>query len=256
MCLIFIAKHQHEDYPLLIAANRDEFYNRPTLPLHAWENSPIIAGKDLSAGGTWLGVTAKGRFAALTNYRDPADQLKDPLSRGLLVKAFLESDQHPQHYLTNLANQAQRYQGFNLLVGEGSDLWYFSNRQDSPPEAVSAGIHGLSNHLLNTPWPKVKQGKQAFKHALKPAHSANELAAELIPVLNQREPAPDSDLPNTGVGLAFERALSPRFIHAPGMQYGTRCTTILIMDNNRQIYLLEQNWNSDGEPGERIELTI
>lgn len=258
MCLIFFAVNAHPNYSLLVAANRDEFFQRPTLPLHAWENSPVIAGKDLTGGGTWMGITREGRFAAITNYRDPKDSVADPLSRGLLVREFLESQQSAPDYLNAVAEQSHRYPGFNLVAGRHADLWYYSNRANKGPEKLTAGIHGLSNHLMDTPWPKVADGKQELQQLLASSGdmSNDTLADTLFSLLTHRQPALDNKLPDTGVGLAFERELSPRFIHAPGINYGTRCSTVVMLGNGYSHYVIEKTWNSKGEEEDHVNLVF
>ena len=248
MCLIFFAVEAHPDYPLIVAANRDEAYARPTLPLHHWENSPIIAGKDLTAGGTWMGITRSGRFAAITNYRDPCESVQNPLSRGLLVKNFLESQQTAPTYLQAIANEGHRYQGFNLVVGQGSELWYFSNRADTGVKQLPPGIHGLSNHLMDTPWPKVSEGKSDLDNLLSSLqHPPGKTTTQpLFGLLNHREPAPDSELPNTGIGRDFEKELSPRFIISKGKRYGTRSSTVLMMAGSSDYLIAEKNWDNQG----------
>lgn len=249
MCLIFFAVEAHPDYPLIVAANRDEAYERPTLPLHHWENSPIIAGKDLTAGGTWMGITRSGRFAAITNYRDPRESVQNPLSRGLLVKNFLESQHTAPTYLQAIADEDHRYPGFNLVVGQGSELWYFSNRADTGVKQLSPGIHGLSNHLMDTPWPKVRGGKADLEATLSTLpYPAGEAAIQpLSELLLNRHPAPDHELPDTGIAKAFEKELSPRFILSTGRRYGTRSSTILLRDNNEDFLMVESTWNAHGE---------
>lgn len=252
MCLIFLAIDAHPDYPLIVAANRDEFFNRPTAPLHQWENSPVIAGKDLSAGGTWMGATTDGRFAALTNYRNPGNHIDNPISRGNLVREFLETQEHPLDYLKSLQSNANRYLGFNLLVGATNEIWYFSNTNNTEPTKLNKGIYGLSNHLLDTPWPKVKKGKQIFQsiiteHTHAPAEI--DLTQELQRLLEDKTQAEDNELPNTGLSTEIEKALSARFIQAPTtMGYGTRCSTLLLRGPGNRLTMLEQTWDIAGNP--------
>ena len=158
MCLILFAYRSLPDYRLVLAANRDEFYDRPTRHVAFWDDAPeILAGRDLKAGGTWMGITKKGRFAAITNYRDSGMTIENAPSRGDLVKDFLIGKSRPHDYLESLQNKGQDYNGFNLIIGDGNELFYYSNR-DGNIHNIEPGVHGLSNHLLNTPWPKVAQG--------------------------------------------------------------------------------------------------
>ena len=222
MCLILLAYKQHPEYPLILAANRDEFYRRPTQPLQPWQDAPhVLAGRDLQAGGTWLGVSADGRLATVTNFRNPTQGTSRERSRGELTARFLRKESSAETYLKQLRPMADDYQGFNLLLGDASGLWYFSNRDAASPKPLPAGIYGLSNHLLDTPWPKVERGKQALRQAL----IAPSLDA-LLSLLEDRWQPPPEQLPDTGVGLQREQQLAPVFI--AGMEYGTRCSTALL----------------------------
>lgn len=254
MCLIFFAIDSHTEFPLIVAANRDEYFQRPTLPLHAWDNSSIIAGKDLTGGGTWMGITPTGRFAALTNFRDPRETVNHPLSRGLLVRGFLESQDSASDYLEAVINDGHRYPGFNLVAGKGTELWYVSNRESRGPQQLGPGIHGLSNHLMNTPWPKVTEGKRRLGNILSAQQES--LTDTLFALMNHREPAPDHALPDTGVGMPLEKILSSRFIAAPMLNYGTRCSTLFMLDSQGKRHLFEKTWNRHGEEDEQIKLTI
>jgi len=222
MCLILFAWKVESTQPLLVLANRDEYFDRPTLPLHAWQDQPLYAGKDLAAGGTWLGAQADGRWAALTNFRQPDAHRPDAPSRGQLTTDYLASDIEPERYLLRLQAHAADYNGFNLLVGDREQLFYYSNRENEI-RRVAPGIYGLSNHLLDTPWPKVEQGKQRLQQAL--LHAAED--AQLFAIMQDAEHAAAEALPDTGVGERMERLLSPRFIHIPQAAYGTRSTTLL-----------------------------
>jgi uncharacterized protein with NRDE domain len=223
---------------LLLAANRDEFYARPTVPAAFWNDAPeVLAGRDLQGGGTWLGVTRQGRFAAITNYRDPNDIRTDAPSRGELISNFLRGQDSPQEYLHALAKHGQDYNGFNVLVGDNMELWYYSNQAGSP-QRLEPGIHGLSNHLLNTPWPKVEWGRRRLGELL--AVQAEPTTAELFELLANPTPAADSDLPNTGVSLEWERKLSSLFIDSPG--YGTRSSTLVRITSTGELSLTEKTW--------------
>jgi len=238
MCLILIAYRYHPRYPLLVAANRDEFHDRPTAPLGFWEDIPqIVAGRDLKEGGTWMGIDRTGRFAAITNYRDPSRVLLDAPSRGHLVSDFLRSAEPARVYLDRLASKASAYNGFNLVLGDAGGLFYYSNR-GGELRALAPGLYGLSNHLLDTPWPKVQRGRSALRCVLD--HGSDPTADALLHLLADRTPAPDTELPDTGVPLEWERWLSPIFIAAPG--YGTRSSTVLVTDNGGCAHLVEMTW--------------
>lgn len=241
MCLIALAWQLHPDYPLIIAANRDEFYARPTAPAMFWEDSPaILAGRDLSAGGTWLGVTRSGRFAALTNFRNPRAATAER-SRGVLVSAYLQGDDDPMAYAERVAAEGEHYGGFHLLLGTPQALVVVGN-QGQPPQRLSSGVYVLSNHRLDTPWPKVEKARQRLYAAL-----AAPAPETLLVLLADEEIPADELLPDTGVGLHVERMLSPLFIRTP--QYGTRASTVLMLGQQR-IYFSEQTFVA-GEPSER-----
>lgn len=225
MCIIFLALNRHPEHRVLLLANRDEFYDRPTAAAHYWEDFPdILAGRDLVAGGTWLGVTRIGRFAAVTNYRDP-NASKGDSSRGGLVADFLKFDQSAQEYAERVLARSGDYSGFNLIVGEPSgvryEVRYVSNRSDVILK-LDAGIYGLSNHLLDTAWPKVGAGKERFARLLEQPHIDRDSAFDL---LADTAEAADAELPDTGIGREREKALSPIFIKTP--VYGTRSSTFL-----------------------------
>ena len=234
MCLIFISVNDHPDYNLVVAANRDEFYNRKTAPLHEWEDHPeIIGGRDLEAGGTWLGVTKSGRISMVTNYRDLKNIRLDAPSRGELVTNFLLSEKTGDEYLSELQPHAALYNGFNLIVGRVDTLWYCSNYREGM-EKLQPGQYGLSNHLMDTPWPKVVRGKEKFRDILKIRFTAG----DLFNLLLDDQIAADHQLPETGVGLERERALSSMFIKSPG--YGTRSSTVLLIDKKNNFFLTER----------------
>ncbi len=223
MCLILLAHEAHPAHRLVVAANRDEAYERPTAPAAWWEDAPeVLAGRDLRGGGTWMGITRAGRFAAVTNYREAAPADPGAPSRGHLVGGFLLGSASPEAYLRSLRSRAADHAGFNLLLGEGGRMWYASNRGDWGRE-LEPGVYGLSNALLDTPWSKVERGKSGLHRALEAEGGPDE--AELFRLLADAEPAPDDLLPDTGVGTALERVLSSPFIASPG--YGTRASTVL-----------------------------
>ncbi|MGD9590668.1 MAG: NRDE family protein [Pyrinomonadaceae bacterium] len=228
MCVIYIAFHVRKDYPLILLANRDEYYSRPTESSHRWPDHPeILAGRDTVSGGTWLGVTEGGRFAAVTNYRDPNEK-KRGTSRGSLVADFLRSKVPAEDFLTIAREKAHEFAGFNLIVGEmnarRNELYYFSNRIGTV-EKLEKGIYGLSNRLLDTPWPKVDKGKNALSDNLDQVTISVE---PLFEMLRDETPADDESLPDTGIGYEREKLLSAIFIKSP--DYGTRCSTVLRFD--------------------------
>ncbi len=230
MCVIYLAFDQDSAYPLILLANRDEFYERPTLAADYWKDFPqIFGGRDLVRGGTWLGVTKGGRFAAVTNYRDPSAPSR-PRSRGSLVAEFLKSTLPAKQYLIDVKETAAEFSGFNLLVGEMSDkrreIFYYSNRGDDI-QKLTPGIYALSNHLLDTPWPKVVMGKARFKELIEAGNISKE---NFFEILSDKSLADDNSLPSTGIAFAAEKALSAIFIKTPG--YGTRSSTVLTFDNN------------------------
>jgi len=225
MCLILLAWRAHPRYPLVVAANRDEFFARPTAAADFWPDAPqVLAGRDLQGGGTWLGVTRSGRFAALTNYRDPAQVKAEAPSRGELVSGFLCGRGAPDDFRRRIESVAPAYNGFNLLFGTGRSLHYFSNCGEGGGE-LGSGIYGLSNHLLDTPWPKVANGKSALARAL----AALPDDAPLLALLRDDRIAPDDALPRTDVSLDWERLLSAAFVRSAG--YGTRSSTVLLVDD-------------------------
>jgi len=240
MCLILLAFQSHPVYKLIIAANRDEFYERPTLPAAFWEDAPdILGGRDLRAGGTWFGITKTGRIAAITNYRDPSSLTPDAPSRGALVSGFLTGEEDPEAYLAGLALTAADYNGFNLIVGARNHLCWYSNRGDDT-QHLMPGIYGVSNHLLNTPWPKVSRGKIALQNML--ANETGPFPEILFDMLQDRSIPGDDSLPDTGVGIEWERILSPIFISSPN--YGTRSSTILLIDRDDHITFMERTYRS------------
>ncbi len=241
MCLIAIAWRVHADLPLVVAANRDEWRDRAAEPAHWWPDAPqLLAGRDLKAGGTWMGVTRAGRFAAVTNFRDPADRRSTARSRGGLVTEFLLGGAAPAEYLAELRARAHEYNGFNLLVGDGKTLWYFGSREGLVRE-IEPGVHGLSNHLLDEPWPKVVRARSAMGEAL----HERDLVERLFAMLSERGPVADAELPDTGVGLAWERRLSAALI--TGADYGTRASTVLTVARDGAIRFEERTRGADGE---------
>jgi uncharacterized protein with NRDE domain len=239
MCLVFIALKQHSEYKFVLATNRDEFYKRKTSPADFWEeHNQVVGGRDLEAGGTWLAMNVNGKISLVTNYRDPQNIDPNAPSRGHLVSDFLLQDVNAEAYLKKLEPRAKQYNGFNLLAGDVDELFYLSNYKTGINH-LEKGVYGLSNHLLDTPWPKVVRGKENFSTLLK-----GDLNTErLFNFLYDDHRAPDDLLPDTGVGLERERALSAMFIKSPG--YGTRCSTVILVDNDDQVLFSERVYNTD-----------
>ena len=235
MCLIFLALKHHPTYKLIIAANSDEFYNRKTAAADFWKDYPnIIGGRDLEANGTWMGMTTSGKISMLTNYRDPKNISPTAPSRGQLVSDYLEQDIAPEVYLKKVEPKAATYNGFNLLTGNSEEFYYLSNYKTGV-DKITSGLHGLSNHLLETPWPKVEKGKQKLKTILSsPAISSD----KLFEFLYDEDRAADDQLPDTGIGLERERALSSMFIKSPG--YGSRCSTVILIDQDNNVEFSER----------------
>jgi uncharacterized protein with NRDE domain len=241
MCLILFAYQKHPKYKLIVAANRDEAYHRPTAPAHFWEDIPfILAGRDLEKMGTWMGVTKSGRFSALTNYRDPKETKEGKNSRGELVSNALTFQGEVSDYMKSLGRSDDSYPGYNILAGDSNELFYYSNVGKTLIK-ISPGVYGLSNHLLDSEWPKVKRGKEGLTQIT--ANDSELQVEEIFSLLSNAEEAPDELLPNTGVPLEMERVLSPMFIKSNG--YGTRSSTILLMSDT-EIEFIERVYVSDG----------
>ncbi|MGV3638746.1 MAG: NRDE family protein [Flavobacteriales bacterium] len=233
MCLITLAYQFHPRFPLVLAANRDEFLERPTAPASWWADAPhVLAGRDLRAGGTWLGITRTGRFAALTNHRDLRRAPKQGPSRGLLVRTALEGSP---------LEATAAYEGFNLVYGPLNALRYHNNIEPTD-EPLGPGIHGLSNALLNTPWPKVERAKDSLAEALRVPDE--ELVEALFKVLRDPVPAADAQLPDTGLTPPMERALSSVFITTEG--YGTRCSTVVLLGHDGRVHFEERVHTTGG----------
>lgn len=246
MCLILFAYRVHPEYPILIAANRDEFYKRPTLSANFWDDYPnVLAGRDLEKLGTWMGITRGGRLAALTNYRNPNEQSKSR-SRGEIVSRFLTGGWALEEYAQLLHQEREQFPGYNLLFGNEDELFVYSNVSDEV-EKLSPGIYGLSNGFLNTPWPKVVKGKERLRYALNYKESLDE---QLFQVLADSDRAPDAELPHTGVGQELERMLSPLFIQSS--DYGTRTSTILKISINGRVSFKERTFQSNLSYNEQL----
>jgi uncharacterized protein with NRDE domain len=241
VCLIVLGLDAHPLLPLVVAANRDEYLSRPAAPAGYWpEPGGLLAGRDLGAGGTWMGVTRSGRFAALTNVRDPRSFDPAAPSRGELVVRFLASSESPLAHLRRLASDPVRRNGYNLLAGAGGRLAWHSNAGGAPRE-VGAGVHAVSNALLDTPWPKTSRVASGLARVLGRGTPVD--PEELFALLSDREPAPEADLPDTGLGRAAERLLSPPFIVAPG--YGTRGSTLLLVARGGRATYLERRFDEE-----------
>jgi uncharacterized protein with NRDE domain len=246
MCLVLVALRSHPEYPLVVAANRDEFYDRATVPAQLWEEVPsVLAGRDLKAGGTWLGVDRRGRIAAVTNFRQGERENPAPRSRGLLVSEFLTGDAPAPEYMDRVQRDAALYNGFNLIAGDAGGLFYFSNRQGRVRH-LAPGVYGLSNHLLDTPWPKVATTKTAF-HAMLTGRGS-ELSEDLLRLLADRSQPADDLLPSTGVPPDWERLLSSAFIASD--HYGTRSSTVVLVDRKGGVMFTERGFGPGGKPGE------
>lgn len=238
MCLLLMAIRAHPRYKAIFAANRDEFYDRPTAQAAFWADAPqVLAGRDLRAGGTWMGITRSGRIAAVTNYRDPLTHRAEALSRGHLVSEYLRGKETPQSYIERLAERWHQYNGFNLVLGDREALFWCSNRA-AKEMALGPGIYGLSNRLLDTSWPKTERGKAGLKDLVDEEAELN--PEGIFALLSDRREAEEASLPDTGVGLPLERVLSPIFIASPG--YGTRSSTILVVDQGNRVTFLERTF--------------
>ncbi|SCY32622.1 NRDE family protein [Desulfoluna spongiiphila] len=238
MCLILVSLKSHPSFPLVIAANRDEFYARETAPMAWHENAPsVLCGTDLKEGGTWMGVTETGRFAALTNHRDPSRINPDAASRGWIVSRFLEGTDDAPTFADALSRKKNSYNGFNLLFGTVDHLFHYSNISDTLTE-LAPGVHGVSNALLNTPWPKVETGKDALKAMAHPSEES------LFSLLADQTTPEDALLPETGMTLEWERILGPLFIHSE--VYGTRSSCLVTLSADRTLTATERTYSPTG----------
>lgn len=250
MCLILFSWRAHPQHLLVVAANRDEFHDRPAREAAFWNDHPsVLAGRDLTALGTWLGVSRDGRFAAITNYRNPAERLPTAPSRGHLVSDFLTASKVPRDYFSGIAPGADRYNGFSMLAADRDSFAFFSNRQGVVAD-IEPGVHGLSNHLLDTPWPKVTKGKarmQALIGRSFDPHAYLELLADT-------EQTRLAHLPDTGVGAEFERRLSS--IRIVDGSYGTRCSSVLRIGIDGNADFWERSYDRDGNPGGTVHFSF
>lgn len=253
MCLILVAWQAHPEFPLVVAANRDEFHARPTAAAARWMDTPaMLGGRDLEAGGTWLAVADGGRFAAVTNVREPGLPPGE-LSRGRLTRHFLAEDAAPLAYLDAL--QGERYSGFNLLVADTDTVAYRSNRDAAGAARVlPPGIYGVSNHLLDTPWPKLTTAKARFAEALAASAASCPASDALLDMLADDEIVPDMHLPATGVSLEWERRLSAVFVRSPA--YGTRASTLVFRRSDGSGMLIERSFGQDGQATGDVQLAF
>jgi uncharacterized protein with NRDE domain len=244
MCLIAFAWNAHPDYRLIVGANRDEWHERPASPAAWWRDHPqILAGRDLKAGGTWMGITRGGRFAAVTNFRDPGDKKSTARSRGELVTAFLLGRDSPEAFLGAVNSHAHDYNGFNLIVGDTASLAYFSSRNGTI-ENLTPGVYALSNHTLNEPWPKVTAARSALEAIVQAEMPEQARQMAIYELLSDARAASDNTLPDTGVGIEWERVLSPALIVTP--DYGTRASAVLSITNTNVASFEERTRAVDG----------
>lgn len=244
MCLIALALAAHPRFPFIVLANRDEFHDRPSRASGFWPERPeLLGGRDLRAGGTWMGLTRRGRFAALTNVRGPGSALPDAPSRGGLVAEYLLSDRTPERWLSGLNPPISAYAGCNLVFGDCTALSQVGNCGPLALTSLGSGVHALSNALMDTPWPKVLAIRAALGASLYSPDEPDPQA--LLALLGDRSPAPDAQLPDTGVGLDLERFLSP--ICVVGPRYGTRSSTLLMVDTRGRALWIEQIRDPSGE---------
>jgi len=253
VCLLAFAYHQHPDAPLIVTSNRDEYYSRPTSAMHWWRDAPVLAGRDLQANGTWMGVTRNGRCAAITNYRDvPADGKVParPLSRGSLVKDFLCAGDSAERWASAMRPSLGDYGAFNLLVYDGRELFYLNNYHDDEARKLEPGFYALSNSLLDSPWPKVDYARQRLRGSVeRAAHIGDSEIAELLENLALQQTYAPHLLPKTGVSDEWEEILSSPFIVAPG--YGTRASTVLVMYATGEVKAVERNFLAGNQSAEK-----
>lgn len=237
MCLTVFAYKVYPEYPLIFATNRDEFYDRPASKATFWYDIPtVLAGRDLQASGTWMGITRNHRFASITNYRDMNNIIDDAPSRGNIVVDYLSSDIYAQDYMNILKKKAGLYNGYNLIAGQVDDLWYYSNQKDEPVKIVP-GFHSLSNAFLNTSWPKTRTALSDFKTVINNNSTDDSL---LFQLLQNQKRYPVEQLPSTGLSIDIERIVSSIFITSD--EYGTRCSTVIYANPNTQTEFIEKTY--------------
>lgn len=243
MCLIAFAWRTHPAHDLIVAANRDEFHQRPTQAAHAWPDAPgVFAGRDRQAGGAWCGVGPDGRFAAVTNVREPDPPVAGMASRGALVADYLAGQASARTYCEQVDARRQAYGGFNLLIGDREDLFYVSNRDDRGILGIPPGLHALSNGVWGDAWPKTRRALAGLRTSIA---GPEVLPADLLRLLADDTPA-EKPLPDTGVGEDMERFLSPVFVR--GELYGTRASTIILRDSDGGFIMVEQSFGPNGAP--------
>jgi uncharacterized protein with NRDE domain len=244
MCLLVLAWQTHPRYRLVVAANRDEFHERPASAMALWPPpEAILAGRDLRAGGTWLGLDRLRRFGVVTNFRDRQRPRRSAPSRGRLVPGYLTGQAGAADFLAGLETDAPGYSGFNLLLADATSLWYASNRAERFARPLEPGVYGLSNEFLDTPWPKLQRVRGRFEQWLAGPDGA---PAQLFDLLNDRTPAPDAD--------PAERALSAPFVL--DATYGTRCSTVLLLEGSGAVYVAERRFDFRGEQSGQAEYQL
>jgi uncharacterized protein with NRDE domain len=242
MCLLFVAWHPESHRRIIVAANRDELHQRPALPAGPWIDAPhVIGGRDLQGGGSWLGIAQRDRFCALTNFREPNRRMLGAPSRGVLVSEYLQSPHDAEVVLADLLDRIDAYPGFNLLAADAERLWLLSNRPKPSLRLLPPGLYGISNGTLDAAWPKVRRGKDRLEALLKTGSPPIDALFEL---LADTRVAPDDELPQTGLDLAWERLLSPAFIRDP--RYGTRCSTLVFGEGRNPLRLIERRFDAEG----------
>ncbi len=251
MCLIVVAHQVHPRYPLLLAANRDEFRQRPTQRMHHWPQPNMLAGKDLQAGGTWLGVSSDGRWAALTNYRDGRNKSVGGPSRGHICTDFIEQDMSALGFAQQLSQQS--YAGFNVLLWDGDNLVYYGSQNEQAPQVLEPGVYGLSNAHLDTDWPKVNTVKTGMANLLDESEVAHQ---HLQSIMFNNQLAADHMLPDTGIPLAWEQRLSACFIDAPEMDYGTRTCISLLQNQQGQLHIKERDFDIAESPDQDFSFSL
>ena len=244
MCLILFGFRAHWQYPLVVAANRDEHHGRAAAPAAFWsDHTDVYGGRDLEKGGSWMGIPRRGRFAAITNFREGPPGPAAPRSRGALVSGFLTGNATTQDFVTAMVPTQSDYAGFGMIIGDLESLLYCTNRGPAAT-TITPGVHGLSNHLLDAPWPKIRRGTMALDAAL--AHpDESTIEALLFAALADRTPGNDADLPDTGIALQRERQLSPAFIC--GAEYGTRASTVLLAHASGTVLFHEKRYGPNGQ---------
>jgi uncharacterized protein with NRDE domain len=256
MCLLVLAWMKHPRYRLVVAANRDEFHERPAAPLAWWGGgTPMLAGRDLAAGGTWMGVDRAGRFGAVTNFREPSRAASPGSpSRGALVPRFLGGETAPADFIDGLRESAAEFAGFNVIAAGSGTLVYFSNRAAGVPRQLGPGTYGLSNHELDAPWPKLTRARARLAAEIERG-SEPDIAA-LFELLADRRPPDDTTLPAAGLPPDLERAISAPFVVHP--RYGTRCSTVLLAGHDGRVVMGERRFDAAGRltGATRIEFAI